>query len=536
MPAVRGELFSLDVKDLLLPTNWSALVDPTDGTPPTKQSGVLADDLHHERIVVNVSGLRFETQRHTLERYPGTLLGDELRRAPFYRPDRGEFFFDRHRSSFEAVLHFYQSGGELRRPCGVPPLTFVGEVLFFDLGDEAVERLREEEGLADDDELEEAKLKAEKKMAKKKAQQRLPSGKVRRYLWNLFEHPDTSTSAKATAIFSLVMVLLSVVTFCVETLPTFRSTHHRRHEHGRNDSADSQPSSEWMDPFSDPLFLVETVCIAWFCLELLIRSFACPDKLAFARDPMNIVDLISILPYVISLAMDQLGSSATGEKSKASNLAVLRTMRLLRVCRILKLSRHCQALHVLAKTLRASFQEIVTLLIFVAIAVVLFASAIYFAEVGVDEAHFSSVPDAFWWAVVTLTTVGYGDMTPVTLPGKLVGSMCALSGVLLIALPVPVIVNNFTTIYELQKKKMMMIKKKMKKTAKKGTTLNVKNNEAPRVTDGLVVSSERSRQKCSPCGVLCCLRGPRRWCDTEEKLGPRERQQNELRYPLETKV
>ncbi|KAJ8737286.1 hypothetical protein PYW07_000557 [Mythimna separata] len=174
---------------------------------------------------------------------------------------------------------------------------------------------------------------------------------------------------------------------------------------------------------------------------------------------MNIIDIIAIIPYFITLATvvaeeeDTLNlprapvSPQDKSTNQAMSLAILRVIRLVRVFRIFKLSRHSKGLQILGRTLKASMRELGLLIFFLFIGVVLFSSAVYFAEAGSENSFFKSIPDAFWWAVVTMTTVGYGDMTPVGVWGKIVGSLCAIAGVLTIALPVPVIVSNFNYFY-----------------------------------------------------------------------------------------
>ncbi|EDM01836.1 potassium voltage-gated channel, shaker-related subfamily, member 5 [Rattus norvegicus] len=423
--------------------------DPGLGTVEEDQAPQDAGSLHHQRVLINISGLRFETQLGTLAQFPNTLLGDPAKRLHYFDPLRNEYFFDRNRPSFDGILYYYQSGGRLRRPVNVSLDVFADEIRFYQLGDEAMERFREDEGF----------IKEEEKP--------LPRNEFQRQVWLIFEYPESSGSARAIAIVSVLVILISIITFCLETLPEFRDERELlRHPPvppqppapapGINGSVSgalsSGPTVAPLLPrtLADPFFIVETTCVIWFTFELLVRFFACPSKAEFSRNIMNIIDVVAIFPYFITLGTELAEQQPGGggqNGQQAMSLAILRVIRLVRVFRIFKLSRHSKGLQILGKTLQASMRELGLLIFFLFIGVILFSSAVYFAEADNHGSHFSSIPDAFWWAVVTMTTVGYGDMRPITVGGKIVGSLCAIAGVLTIALPVPVIVSNFNYFY-----------------------------------------------------------------------------------------
>nr|XP_013055826.2 potassium voltage-gated channel subfamily A member 3 [Anser cygnoides] len=391
-----------------------------------------------ERVVINISGLRFETQLKTLAQFPETLLGDPRKRMRYFDPLRNEYFFDRNRPSFDAILYYYQSGGRIRRPVNVPIDIFSEEIRFYQLGEEAMEKFREDEGFI------------------REEQRPLPDKEFQRQVWLLFEYPESSGPARGIAIVSVLVILISIVIFCLETLPEFRDDHDYEGTGGPFGTGggplppdvftnSSSSATSMVSSFTDPFFVVETLCIIWFSFELLVRFFACPSKATFSKNIMNIIDIVAIIPYFITLGTELAERQGNGQQ--AMSLAILRVIRLVRVFRIFKLSRHSKGLQILGQTLKASMRELGLLIFFLFIGVILFSSAVYFAEADDPSSGFSSIPDAFWWAVVTMTTVGYGDMHPITIGGKIVGSLCAIAGVLTIALPVPVIVSNFNYFY-----------------------------------------------------------------------------------------
>lgn len=345
-------------------------------------------------IIINVGGKRFETYEETLARFPDTLLGSTSRRAKFYNAKRQEYFFDRHRSAFDAILYYYQSGGTLIRPEHVPPHVFINEVVFYDLPEDVVQIVQLEAGIADEPE--------EKPM---------PSNYYMGIIWNTLEYPNSSKLAKFLAIFSVIVITLSLIIFCIETLPTFKVDTTRP----TNSSDDWKPPH---NPYEKVWFQLNTFVIVWFTGEYVIRFITSPQKFKFLIGALNIIDLLSILPYYVQLGLAEDDSS----------ISVLRVVRVVRVFRVFKLSRHSRGLQILGNTLKASLNELVMLMFFLAIGVMIFASCVYYAEGGPTSDQFPSIPHAFWWAVVTMTTVGYGDVSPVSLPGKIVGAVCAISG------------------------------------------------------------------------------------------------------------
>lgn len=186
-------------------------------------------------------------------------------------------------------------------------------------------------------------------------------------------------------------------------------------------------------------FYIECASNAWFTFEIIIRLIVAPNKLDFLKAPVNIIDIIATLSFYLDFMLTKL---------KQEN-DILEFFSIIRIMRLCKLTRHSAGLKILIHTFKASAKELVLLVFFLVLGIVIFAALIFYAEriqYNPDN-DFTSIPVGLWWAIVTMTTVGYGDMAPKTYVGMFVGALCALLGVLTIALPVPVIVSNFALFY-----------------------------------------------------------------------------------------
>lgn len=412
---------------------WVPIANNPLPPPPIAKERRRPDD---EKLIVNVSGRRFETWRNTLEKYPDTLLGSNEREF-FYDEETKEYFFDRDPDIFRHILNYYRTG-KLHYPKHECLTSYDEELAFFGIVPDVIgdccyedyrDRKRENAERIMDDKM------SENNEANSQAAADLRN--TREKMWRAFENPHTSTAALVFYYVTGFFIAVSVMANVVETVPCNVGTSIPSTATGRllAKAGDSIPCGE---RYKVIFFCLDTACVMIFTAEYLLRLFAAPDRCKFMRSVMSIIDVVAILPYYIGLGL-------TTENDDVSGAFV--TLRVFRVFRIFKFSRHSQGLRILGYTLKSCASELGFLVFSLAMAIIIFATVMFYAEKNENGTNFSSIPAAFWYTIVTMTTLGYGDMVPKTIAGKVVGGVCSLSGVLVIALPVPVIVSNFSRIY-----------------------------------------------------------------------------------------
>ncbi|XP_059164000.1 potassium voltage-gated channel subfamily A member 1-like [Physella acuta] len=243
------------------------------------------------------------------------------------------------------------------------------------------------------------------------------------------DNTNTTTSINATTFYSL----LQRVSNYFQNMLTHQST-------STSDwCAGVRPTTA--DAPVDWLQYIDSVCMCYFTLELIARFIFAPSRLRFLGSVSTWIDLFTVTTMYLVLILGRIDPRS---KYTPSYIEILNSLQLFRVLRLIRLVKNVTGFRVLVYSVRSSWRELCLLFLYLLIAVTIFATSSYFFE----RDNMKSIPDAGWWAIITMTTVGYGDVVPKTGPGKIIGSMCAMSGVLLIAVTVPVFVNNFLLFYE----------------------------------------------------------------------------------------
>ncbi|XP_052765254.1 potassium voltage-gated channel protein Shaw-like isoform X4 [Mya arenaria] len=407
------------------------------------------------RVIINVGGIRHETYKATLKKIPATRLSRLTEALANYDPVLNEYFFDRHPGVFAQILNYYRSG-KLHYPTDVCGPLFEEELEFWGLDSNQVEPCcwmtytthrdtQDVLGILDRLDLDTDKPTDDDIMKKFGWEEQYRTGdlkfwqRIKPKIWALFDEPYSSNSAKVIAVVSVFFIVVSILSFCLKTHPEMRvpvlsnvtTNFSRGNITWRLEKSKTEPHESF--------FYIECVSNAWFTFEIIIRFVVAPGKLDFLKAPVNIIDIVATLSFYLDFLLTKLKQESD----------ILEFFSIIRIMRLYKLTRHFAGLKILIHTFKASAKELVLLIFFLVLGIVVFAALIYYAErIQYNPTNdFESIPVGLWWAIVTMTTVGYGDMVPKTYVGMFVGSLCALTGVLTIALPVPVIVSNFALFY-----------------------------------------------------------------------------------------
>ena len=157
---------------------------------------------------------------------------------------------------------------------------------------------------------------------------------------------------------------------------------------------------------------------------------------------MNLIDVFAIIPFYLTLALDSMEDlTIIGKAGK-----LIRLIRVLRIMRIFKLVRHFAGLQSLIYTLHQAYQELGLLMLLVCLSILTFSVLVFFVEKDGDEPW--TFVDSLWWGIMTLTTVGNDTKGPASTFGKIIGGICALLGVFMLSLPIPIVVNSFANCYK----------------------------------------------------------------------------------------
>jgi voltage-gated potassium channel len=241
--------------------------------------------------------------------------------------------------------------------------------------------------------------------------------RLRKWAYELLDPSSGSAASRSIELLLINLIFLNIVAIILESVKSINQQY--------------APFFRALENFSIVIFTIEYFLRAWTSVENP-KYHHRRSKYLFSG--MAIIDLLSILPFYIELILGFV----------PIDLLFLRTVRLFRLLRVLKIARYLKALNIMQAVLRERKEQILVSIMFILFLLVIVSTVMYYVENDAQPELFSSIPATMWWGIATLTTVGYGDMVPITVLGKFLGGMITILGIGLFALPAGIFSSGLT--------------------------------------------------------------------------------------------
>ena len=282
---------------------------------------------------------------------------------------------------------------------------------------------------------------------------------IRKRIWEILEKGNSKDKVSFyTDIFLITLIIFNIVAVLLETV----------------DSIYSRYALEFLifERFSTVVFLIEYILRIWVCVEEKIKNNKLITRLKYASTWPAIIDLLAVLSGLLPMIFE----------------VDLRILRALRMLRLLKFSRYFKVMNLLLGVLKEEKQSFLAAMFLLTIAMLIASTGIYLFEKDAQPDKFSSIPEAMWWAIATLTTIGYGDVTPVTGMGKFFGAIIAIIGIGVVALPSGILASGFT---DQLKRRQAQYEDELSKALQDGVISSSERNKLTKIAKDMNLSEEQ---------------------------------------------
>ena len=282
---------------------------------------------------------------------------------------------------------------------------------------------------------------------------------LRKRIWEILEKGNSNDKVSFyTDIFLIALIVFNIIAVLLETV----------------DSIYSNYALEFLifERFSTVVFLIEYILRIWVCVEEKVKNNKLITRLKYASTWPAIIDLLAVLSGLLPMIFE----------------VDLRILRALRMLRLLKFSRYFKVMNLLLGVLKEEKQSFLAAMFLLTIAMLIASTGIYIFEKDAQPDKFSSIPEAMWGAIATLTTIGYGDVTPVTGMGKFFGAIIAIIGIGVVALPSGILASGFT---DQLKRRQAQYENELSKALQDGVISSSERNKLTKIARDMNLSEEQ---------------------------------------------